>query len=61
MFSCLRIILLTGSDATVSEKAAQLCTACDLPSPNLFVMPYVDRPEGYVNRYNYYQCQRVSY
>ena len=43
-------ISFTGTDLAVSEKANQLCSACDLPSPNLFVMPYVERPEGYINR-----------
>ena len=47
---CLLSLALLGTDSVVSEKATQLCTACELPSPNLFVMPYVDRPEGYVNR-----------
>jgi hypothetical protein len=41
----------TGStEPKTIEQANQLCQACSLPSPNLFIMPYVDRPEGYVKR-----------
>ena len=48
--NCAVFYFISGSDATVPKKAEQLCTACELPAPNLFIMPYVDRPEGYVTR-----------
>lgn len=46
-------ICLIGSDSKIPDQASQLCTACGLASPNLFLMPYVDRPEGYINRYEW--------
>ncbi|XP_019854818.1 PREDICTED: trafficking protein particle complex subunit 11-like [Amphimedon queenslandica] len=42
--------LPSGSDPAISEQATEICQALGLQNTNLFVMPYVDRPEGYVTR-----------
>ena len=49
---CIIIICSSkGTDPGISEQASELCQALGLPNTNLFVMPYVDRPEGFVTRY----------
>ena len=52
----MRIIIIIicsskGTDPGISEQASELCQALGLPNTNLFVMPYVDRPEGFITRY----------
>ena len=51
---CIIIIICSskGTDPGISEQASELCQALGLPNTNLFVMPYVDRPEGFVTRYH---------
>ena len=39
-----------GYDAHTTELANQLCTECDIPGPSLYILPFVDRPEGYIVR-----------
>ena len=53
----MRIIIIIicssqGTDPGISEQASELCQALGLPNTNLFVMPYVDRPEGFITRYH---------
>ena len=33
-----------------SERAAALCTACELPRLNLFVLPFTQRPQGFISK-----------
>lgn len=35
-------ISVPGEDTGAAEKAATLCTACDLPAKHLFVLPHSD-------------------
>ena len=35
-----------------SEKASMLCAACELPTLNLFVLPFTQRPQGFITRYS---------
>jgi len=32
------------------ERAATLCTTCDLPRLNLFVLPFTHRPQGFITK-----------
>lgn len=34
-----------------SERAATLCAACELPRLNLFVLPFTQRPQGFIIKY----------
>ena len=34
-----------------SERAAALCAACELPRLNLFVLPFTQRPQGFISKY----------
>lgn len=34
-----------------SEKAAALCNACEVPRLNLFVLPFTQRPQGFITRW----------
>jgi len=40
-----------GEDAVASERAASLCSACDLSAKSLFVLPLTDHLLGYTIRY----------
>uniref|UniRef100_A0A672GQH4 Trafficking protein particle complex subunit 11 n=1 Tax=Salarias fasciatus TaxID=181472 RepID=A0A672GQH4_SALFA len=39
-----------GEDLVASERAAALCTACDLSGKSLFVLPHTDHLVGYIIR-----------
>ena len=41
---------LPGEDTQVSERVAMLCSACDLSSKSLFVLPYSENLSGYATR-----------
>ena len=41
---------LPGEDTQVSEHVAMLCSACDLSSKSLFVLPYSENLSGYATR-----------
>ena len=60
-----------GEDMIAAERAAALCSACDLSAKSLFVLPHTDHLIGYVIRLenafyelaqNYYhtECRRVK-
>lgn len=40
-----------GEDMVAAERAAALCSACDLSSKSLFVLPHSDHLLGYIVRY----------
>ena len=46
-----------GEDAVASERAASLCSACDLSAKSLFVLPLTDHLLGYTIRYLAYSLQ----
>ena len=43
-------IYLTGDDLQALERAATLCSACDLSAKSLFVLPHTDHLIGYTIR-----------
>ena len=40
-----------GEDTVASERAASLCSACDLSAKSLFVLPLTDHLLGYTIRF----------
>ena len=40
----------SGEDVQAIERAASLCSACELSSKSLFVLPFSDHLHGYVTR-----------
>ncbi|XP_021915999.1 trafficking protein particle complex subunit 11 isoform X2 [Zootermopsis nevadensis] len=42
--------LPTGEDMLAAERAAALCTSCELNSKSLFVLPHGDHLQGYTHR-----------
>jgi hypothetical protein len=43
--------LPTGEDSLADERAAALCTGCELNAKALFVLPHGDHLQGYTHRY----------
>jgi hypothetical protein len=43
--------LPTGEDMLADERAAVLCTCCELNAKALFVLPHGDHLLGYTHRY----------
>jgi hypothetical protein len=43
--------LPTGEDILADERAAALCTGCQLNAKALFVLPHGDHLQGYTHRY----------
>jgi len=41
---------VTGDDLQALERAATLCSACDLSAKSLFVLPHTDHLIGYTIR-----------
>ena len=46
------MLFITGDDLQALERAATLCSACDLSAKSLFVLPHTDHLIGYTIRYN---------
>ena len=42
-----------GEDVVAAERAAALCSACDLSAKHLYVLPQTDHLIGYTIRYGY--------
>lgn len=40
-----------GEDVIAAERAASLCSACDLSAKQLYVLPHTDHLIGYTIRY----------
>jgi len=39
-----------GEDGRAIERAASLCTACDIPNKQLYVLPHDEHMKGYISR-----------
>ena len=48
--SIMSLIYFTGDDLQALERAATLCSACDLSAKSLFVLPHTDHLIGYTIR-----------
>ena len=44
------ISLIVGEDVVAAERAASLCSACELSAKSLFVLPHTDHLLGYTIR-----------
>ena len=44
------VSLIVGEDVVAAERAASLCSACELSAKSLFVLPHTDHLLGYTIR-----------
>ena len=46
----MRVCVFVGEDVIAAERAASLCSACELSAKSLFVLPLADHLLGYTIR-----------
>lgn len=50
-----------GEDVVAAERAASLCSACDLSAKHLYVLPQTDHLIGYTIRYGrFFYCLALN-